>query len=306
MTAAKPRGHSRGRAAGRASTNQVCSGGFTLIELVIALALVALITVLLFSGLRLGSRAWDGVDTVAERNAELRSARGFLDRTLSQARDLVLRFEAQDHQVFAGDATSLEFVAPLSEYVGIPGLYVLRLGLEGGGQDLRLVLTRWLLHSDVLNGNAEAPEWVPLEPGSPGISGAPAEERDMAAGAFGQATLLEGVGAFELSYFGVADETGLGASASGRSTRSTRGAQVAGEGAESEGKWHDEWINQPHPPQLIRVRLTSRRQDWPDSVVALPQVDQAEEVQIRTELVRMLPDQAEEQTGVRAPGRGGR
>lgn len=306
MTAAKPTSRRRGRAVAHASATQVYPNGFTLIELIIALALVALITVLLFSGLRLGSRAWDGVDTVAERNAELRSARGFLDRTLSQARDLVLRFDAQEHQVFAGDATSLEFVAPLSEYVGIPGLYVLRLGLEGAGKDLRLVLTRWLLHPDVLNGNAEAPEWRPLEPGSPGISGAPAEERDLSAGAFGQTALLEGVGAFELAYFGAAEEAGSGASASGRSARNARDVQVGGAVTESEGKWHDEWINQPYPPQLVRVRLTSRRQDWPDSVVALPQVDQAEEVEIRAEFARVLPAQAEEQTGARAPARGAR
>ena len=170
MTAAKPVPRGQGRAAACVSSTKGRQNGFTLIELIIALALVALITVLLFSGLRLGSRAWDGVDTVAERNAELRSARGFLDRTLSQARDLVLRYDAQDHQVFAGDATSLEFVAPLSEHVGIPGLYVLRLGLEGDGKDLNLVLTRWLLHPDVLSGGADAPEWQPLDPGSPGIS----------------------------------------------------------------------------------------------------------------------------------------
>ena len=76
-------------------TPQVAAGGcraraqgFTLIELIIALALIALITLLLFSGLRLGTRAWDGVDTVSERHAELRSARTFLDQALRQARDL--------------------------------------------------------------------------------------------------------------------------------------------------------------------------------------------------------------------------
>ena len=209
MTTAKPTRQGPGRAAASVIRTRVRPHGFTLIELVIALALVALITVLLFSGLRLGSRAWDGVDTVAERNAELRSARGFLDRTLSQARDLVLRYDAQDHQVFAGDATSLEFVAPLSEHVGIPGLYVLRLGLEGGSKDARLVLTRWLLHPDVLSGNAEAPEWQPLEPGSPGISSDPKEEPDMSVGAFGQTALLEDVGVFELAYYGVAEEAEL-------------------------------------------------------------------------------------------------
>jgi len=272
--------------------------GFTLIELIIALALVSLITLLLFSGLRLGSRAWDGVDRVAERNAELRSARGFLDRTLSQTRDLVLRYDAQDHQVFAGDATSLEFVAPLSEHVGIPGLYVLRLGLEGEGKDVRLVLTRWLLHPDVLSGNAEAPEWKPLDPGSPGISSDPEEEPDMSVGAFGQTALLEGVGVFELAYFGVAEETGLNASASGQSVKSTRGVQAGGEGTEAEGQWYEEWINQPHPPQLIRVRLTSRRQDWPDSVVRLPQVDQAEGVQIRAGLTQAVSAPAEARAGM--------
>ena len=51
-----------------------CPGGFTLIELIIALALIALITLLLFSGLRLGARAWDGVDALSERHAELRTA----------------------------------------------------------------------------------------------------------------------------------------------------------------------------------------------------------------------------------------
>jgi general secretion pathway protein J len=284
VTTAKPTRQGPGRAAACAIRTKVRPNGFTLIELVIALALVALITVLLFSGLRLGSRAWDGVDTVAERNAELRSARGFLDRTLSQARDLVLRYDAQDHQVFAGDATSLEFVAPLSEHVGIPGLYVLRLGLEGGSKDARLVLTRWLLHPDVLSGNAEAPEWQPLEPGSPGISSDPKEETDMSAGAFGQTALLEDVGVFELAYYGVAEEAELNTAVSGQSAtrKSTRSARAEGDGPEEEGQWYEEWTKQPHPPKLIRVRLTSRRQDWPDSVVRLPQVDQAAGAQIQT------------------------
>jgi len=261
--------------------------GFTLIELVIALALVALITVLLFSGLRLGSRAWDGVDTVAERNAELRSARGFLDRTLSQARDLVLRIDFENHQVFTGGADSLEFVAPLSEHVGIPGLYVLRLGLEGTGAKTRLVLTRWLLHPDVLAGTDQAPEWKPLDPTSPGISSGPAEEPDMSSGAYGQTVLLEGVGRFELAYFGVAEETGLGG------TTATQGAQSGQTtGTDEKDKWYDEWVNQAHPPKLIRVRLTSRRQSWPDSIVSLPRVEQTTGTGVGGGLTRAVPSRA--------------
>jgi general secretion pathway protein J len=261
----------------RPAPRRICNRGFTLIELIIALALVALITVLLFSGLRLGSRTWEGVDRVSERNAELRSARGFLDRALLQARDLVLRYDEENRQIFAGNAESLEFVAPLSEHVGVPGLYVLRLGLEGRGEDIRLVLTRWLLHPDVLAGDSRTPEWKPLDPRSPGVSGDPAKDRDLAAGAFGQTVLLEGVGEFGLSYFGVAQEGGVGGGSGAPSpvdTHSPDQPQFAGE--EANGRWYEEWVGQPHPPALIRVHLTSRRQDWPDSVILLTQVDKAQ------------------------------
>lgn len=94
--------------------------GFTLVELLIALVLIAIITVLMFSGLRLGSRAWEGVETVSERVADLRVAHNFFDRTLRQTQQHSLVFDGTMVPVFAGDAESLELVAPLSEHVGIP------------------------------------------------------------------------------------------------------------------------------------------------------------------------------------------
>lgn len=268
------------RAVGRLRSPGSRALGFTLIELIIALALIALITLLLFSGLRLGARAWDGVDALAERHAELRSARTFLDQALRQSRDLTLRLEDQDHQVFAGNADSLEFAAPLSEYVGVPGLYILRLGLDGRGENRRLVLTRWLLHPDVLLGEGGTPEWEPLDPASPGISGAPAEDKDLAAGAFGQTVLLEGVEDFDLAYFGVAEEIDGLTPAAGAQPGQPAVPQdpdgVPGLDNEPEGQWYEEWVGQPHPPELVRLRLTSTRQGWPDSLIGLPRVDQAQ------------------------------
>lgn len=101
-------------------------GGFTLVELLIAFVLVALISLLLFSGLRLGMRSWEGVEAAAEYNTRLRLARDFLARVLSQARPISLTLDARPYLVFAGDSQNLEFVAPLSGQVGIPGLYILR------------------------------------------------------------------------------------------------------------------------------------------------------------------------------------
>lgn len=217
--------------------------GFTLVEMLIALSLVGLIVLLLFSGLRLGSRSWEGVEAAAERTAELRVVRNFLERALLQARSTRVTFDAEQRLVFAGDAEGLELVAPLAEQIGVPGLYLLRLSLEEGGEHPRLVLTRWLLHPEVLEGTAEIPQWRPLAEGG---GGAPlgADDRDLAAGVFGSTLLLEEVGELAISYFGRKD------------------------GAD-EPEWTDEWIDQPTLPAAVRMRLTTPRQSWPDLLVRL-------------------------------------
>jgi general secretion pathway protein J len=220
------------------------SRGFTLLELLIALALVSLIALLLFSGLRLGTRTWEGVEAAADRTAELRVARNFLERELRQARPIELTFDAQRRFVFAGEEESLEFVAPLSEHVGIPGLYVLRLTLQEGEQR-QLVLTRWLLNPDVLAGTETAPAWEPLEAGQ-ALRGqsSPSVEDDIAAGAFGSAVLVEKVGELAFGYFGAQQ-------------------------GELEPVWHTDGLDQPRPPLAVQVHLTTTEQTWPDALIRL-------------------------------------
>ena len=138
------------------------SAGFTLIELLIALAMVGLITLLLFSALRMGSRAWDSVDLVAERIGALRLTRDFLQQALSQARNVDLFFDGTPVWIFSGDGERIEFAAPLAERVGVPGLYILRLALEDNGDRKDLILTRWLIHPEVLEGMDNVPAWEPL------------------------------------------------------------------------------------------------------------------------------------------------
>jgi general secretion pathway protein J len=218
-----------------------------LVELLIALALISLITLLLFSGLRLGTRAWEGVELAAERTAEPRIARNFLERALTQARAMQLTFDAEEILVFAGDAENLELVAPLSEHVGTPGLYVLRISLEEEGIR-QLVVTRWLLHPDVLAGNEGTPEWEPFEGGG-GLSVSGPLDEDLVAGAYGRTLLLDGVEELEIAYFGIAD-------------------------GEQDPGWHEEWLEQPRMPLAIRVHLTTKEQTWPDMLVRLPQLDE--------------------------------
>ncbi|MBK1647376.1 general secretion pathway protein GspJ [Rhabdochromatium marinum] len=220
--------------------------GFTLVELLIALVILSVITLLLFSGLRLGSRAWESVETVSERLADLRLARNFIERSLRQVRKVELRVEGQKFLVFSGQTDQLEFVAPLSSHVGVPGLYILRLTLEDTGDNTkRLVLTRWLLHPDVLNGTDNAPAWQPLTEASNFGSNGDALDRDLAAGAQGRTLLLPQVGHFVMSYYGL-----------------QRGEQVPG--------WYDEWLDQSELPYRVRLDLSTPEQNWPVALISLP------------------------------------
>ena len=221
------------------------SCGFTLVELLIALAMVSMIAVLLFAGLRVGSRTWDLVEVSADRVGAVRLANGFLRRTLSQARTTSLVFDGEQIAVFAGDAEGVEYAAPLSDHVGAPGLYVLRLQVGGDGSQRALILTRWLIHPEVLEGKLEGvPKWEPFKQDSLMALGDVPLDRDAAAGAFGRALLLEGVQEIAIDYYGV----------------------LAGE---TDPEWHKEWLGQPALPALIRIHLTTVDQTWPDLIVAL-------------------------------------
>ncbi len=219
--------------------------GFTLVELLIALAMIGLITLLLFSGLRLGSRAWEAVEKVSGQTDELRLAHGFLARALSQARNLNVMVQAESVMVFGGSDTALEFAAPLSEHVGLSGLYVLRLTLERRGAGQTLVLNRWLLHPEVLAGGDDFPPWEPLEKdGGKALDDYPSD-LDRAGGAFGRTLLLAEVDAFGVAYYGTLD-------------------------GETEPGWHNEWLAQSTLPTLLHIRLTTASQSWPDLFITLP------------------------------------
>lgn len=253
------------------------AGGFTLVELLIALAMVALIALLLFSGLRLGSRAWEGVDASAERTGAMRLANEFLARTLTQVRPATLVVDEEEVSVFAGDEERLEFVAPLSDHVGVPGVYILRLGLEGSGKRRDLVLTRWLMHPEILEGKDDVPAWEPIEEDSEMSLGSVPRDSDSAGGAFGRTLLLEDVDALAIGYYGIpAGELGAESDAQpdanqqGASARGLGGTATPGLGDGSDADWYDEWLGQAELPILIRIHLATPDRTWPDLIVALP------------------------------------
>jgi len=213
--------------------------GFTLIELLISLALIGIMVVLLYGGLRLGSRTWEGVETRSGRTEGLRLARGFLQRTLLQARKAYGQVDNASLLLFVGDAGQLEVAAPLSGFVGIGGLYLLRFTQIDQGPRRDLVVQRWLVHRDLLDGSrAGIPPWRPLE--RPAGLEVP---YDAPLGLYGTNLLLPDVGRLTFSYFGpLPDGTGSG--------------------------WQEDWQTRSGLPQLVRISLGGDA-GWPDLIVAL-------------------------------------
>ncbi|MDX1626808.1 MAG: prepilin-type N-terminal cleavage/methylation domain-containing protein, partial [Wenzhouxiangellaceae bacterium] len=67
----------------------LAASGFTLVELLVATALIGLIMAMAYGGFRAGIRASDSGEALIERTNRLRVVHDFVRRQLSQARPLV-------------------------------------------------------------------------------------------------------------------------------------------------------------------------------------------------------------------------
>ncbi len=112
--------------------------GFTLLEVLIALGLISIIMVVLFSSLRTASRAWDAVDRAVYRLDEARRVQRFLDDRLSRAVMLRLKTGRGNPVAFAGDEEHLTFVTPLFEFLEFGGIYTVDIRYKADGKALML------------------------------------------------------------------------------------------------------------------------------------------------------------------------
>ncbi len=146
-------------------------GGFTLLELLVALALVGLIAVALTGGLRFGARVWEASRGASQAMGEVAAIRGFIRQRAMAVRPP--RFHHGGRETggaLSGRRADLRFVTLMPSYVGRGGLY--HLALSAGADTGGLRLAWWPLGSG---------------PGGPGSG-----RRDLLAGASG----------LEISYYG--------------------------------------------------------------------------------------------------------
>lgn len=205
--------------------------GFTLVELLVALTLLGLVSVVLFGGLRFGTRAWEAGNARVERLAEVQAVQGVLRRRIAQA---VLPEDAgaesafsDSPAAFAGAEDSLRFVALVPSRVGVGGFYLFELSVADDGDGARLELA-----------------WRLFRPDQPGDLDEPAP------GLGGRRVLIEGIEEAKFGYYG---------------------AERAGAEAGAEAEWRERWDGADGLPALIALKVAFPAGDsrsWPDLVVA--------------------------------------
>jgi len=112
--------------------------GFTLLELTIALVLVALIGAVLYGSLSLAGDSWNRGEAKTQRVSEMRSAEDFLRRTLTSQHPLRFQKVIEKPLYFLGTRDALSYAAALPGRAG-GGMYYFRLTATSEG---RLVLAR--------------------------------------------------------------------------------------------------------------------------------------------------------------------
>ncbi len=120
--------------------------GFTLIELLVSVTLLALLSVLLFGGLRIAIRSGDAVSARVGDARQIALVYDFMSNVLAEAQPLKAGSDVDAPIDFVGESDKLQFVALLPPDIGVGGFFRLRAALNGSqGSPRRLVVaeTRW-------------------------------------------------------------------------------------------------------------------------------------------------------------------
>lgn len=122
--------------------------GFTLLEILLAVALLAVMVLLAMGTLRTAVRAMHSGERVVTQTDSVRIAQEFLRRQISHA--MALPFEREEDTgmmyVFEGDESSMRFVSTMPGHLAKGGPHVQELHIAQGPKGLQLEFTHTLLN----------------------------------------------------------------------------------------------------------------------------------------------------------------
>lgn len=137
--------------------------GFTLIEVMLAVMLLALLLAGTYGAIRTAVRATHSGEIAVDRTNRLRVAQEFLRHQISRIMPLAFGTDESTNTniVFEGSGNSIRFVAPMPGYLSKGGPYVQTLTFAGGrGRGRQLLFTNSMLNGfdlEETNGSSTEP-----------------------------------------------------------------------------------------------------------------------------------------------------
>lgn len=117
------------------------NAGFTLIELTVALVLMALMSAVLYGSLSLSADSWNRGEAKTDQTAQMRLGEEFLRKTLTAQFPLRMHKSIDQRLYFTGASDSLAYAAALPGRAG-GGMYYFRLAVTPVGNQSKLTLAR--------------------------------------------------------------------------------------------------------------------------------------------------------------------
>jgi general secretion pathway protein J len=208
--------------------------GFTLLELLIATTVLAFLSLLLFGGLRFGTRVWEKTETATTGTNRVRAAQLVISEKI-----------AQIYPFFAGDSATLKHV-------------------DFAGEDQRLT---FFAPSETLPGGLDLVTLQAVREKS-GVSVVIASKPELegARGIISHSTLIRGLKWFQISYYGPPSPA---ASSTTQPPTAKAGLGANAAAASPPAQWTSVWESQRRLPLLIRIRAAmADKSEWPDLVVS--------------------------------------
>ena len=128
--------------------------GLTLIELLISLAIVAIVVTLCANGFTFGSKVWAKVDGHQHNLDEATSAQRFIRKILSEAVFYPIEEDETKNNYFTGDLDKMVFLAPSPQYGTDDYLYIYEIFKQKKNNTYNLSL-RYLPANTYFSGNVK-------------------------------------------------------------------------------------------------------------------------------------------------------
>jgi len=116
--------------------------GFTLVELTVALVLMAGIAALLYGSLSLAARSWDGGEAKVMQVSDMRTTESYLRAQLAEQYPQRLWNVEGSPLLFAGERDEIRYAAVLPTRVIEGGVYLFRVAVVKNGENSQLVQER--------------------------------------------------------------------------------------------------------------------------------------------------------------------